>query len=338
MGDIRTDVQRCADIGTMAARATHITLVVGGDEYLNGQEARSRAHHLLETHPDLDDVTLDARHATGYDLEQAASPSLLSAGAVIRIDNLEDADESLAQALLDYAAHPGVSLIVARHNGTNKGKALMDRLARNGAARVEVPQLDKPQARLNFTLQRFEVKGRRVDPQAAQQLTGVLGDRPGELAAMIDQLCFDFPDGPITIDQVDTYLTGNPQVTGFAVADQALAGHAPQAIMMMRDALAQGMEPVALIGALAVKCRTLGKAAAVRAGDITQAEAHMQPWMVRNAQRQLPGWTSVGLARCIRQLAWADEQCKTNGADPIYALERAIVLMAGKGNDTKQAR
>lgn len=38
-----------------------------------------------------------------------------------------------------------------------------------------------------------------------------------------------------------------------------------------------------------------------------------------------------GLGRCIDMLAWADEQCKTNGGDPDYALERCIELIGGKG-------
>lgn len=30
-------------------------------------------------------------------------------------------------------------------------------------------------------------------------------------------------------------------------------------------------------------------------------------------------------------LAWADEQSKTNGSDPVYALERSIELISNKG-------
>ncbi|MEE1295560.1 MAG: DNA polymerase III subunit delta [Bifidobacterium sp.] len=322
----------------MAARTPHLTLVLGGDEYLNVQQARTAARQALEHRPDLEDVTLDASHATGHDLEQAVSPSLLGDGAVVTIDRLQDADDSMAHALLDYAAHPDASIVIARHDGSPKGKGLVDRLRKAGAHTIEVPKLDKPQAQLNYTLQRFEGHGRRVEPQAAQRLADVLGGKPGELAAMVDQLCFDFPDGPIGMDQVDAYLVDDPQVTGFAVADTALAGQGARAVMMMRSAVAQGMEPIALIGALAMKCRQLAKVAALRAGDLDASTVHMPSWMVRNTQRQLSGWTSAGLARCIRRLAWADEQCKTNGADPDYALEQCIELLARKGMDAGKAR
>ena len=53
--------------------------------------------------------------------------------------------------------------------------------------------------------------------------------------------------------------------------------------------------------------------------------------MLKNATRQLSGWTSSGMSACIQMLAWADEQSKTNGSDPVYALERSIELISRKG-------
>lgn len=86
-------------------------------------------------------------------------------------------------------------------------------------------------------------------------------------------MCFDFDDNPMGLDRVNQYLTANPQVTGFAVADKAVEGKTAEAIVMMRAAVEQGTDPIALIGALAMKLRTIAKASAVRAGTISQAEA-----------------------------------------------------------------
>ena len=94
---------------------------------------------------------------------------------------------------------------------------------------------------------------------AAQQLVAVLGDKTGELAAMAGQLCFDFDDNPITLERVNQYLTANPQVDGFRVADLALSGRAADAIIAMRASIEQGTAPIALIGALAMKLRTMPK-------------------------------------------------------------------------------
>ena len=81
---------------------------------------------------------------------------------------------------------------------------------------------------------------------AAQQLVSVLGGKTGELAAMCEQLCFDFDDNPMGLDCVNQYLTANPQVTGFAVADKAVEGKTAEAIVMMRAAVEQGTDPIAL--------------------------------------------------------------------------------------------
>ena len=62
---------------------------------------------------------------------------------------------------------------------------------------------------------------------------------------------------PITLDLVNRYLTSNPQVTGFSVADKAIAGRTAEAIIAMRSAVEQGTDPIALIGALAMKLRTI---------------------------------------------------------------------------------
>ena len=51
------------------------------------------------------------------------------------------------------------------------------------------------------------------------------------------------------------------------------------------------------------------------------------PFQVRKARGQLAGWTPDGMAVAIAAVAVADEQIKGGGADPVYALERAIVSM-----------
>ena len=178
-------------------------------------------------------------------------------------------------------------MVICQHEGGVKGRKIIDQLVKAGARKEDVPDLKKPDAQLNFVLGEFEKRGRRVEPMAAQQLVSVLGGKTGELAAMCEQLCFDFDDNPMGLDRVNQYLTANPQVTGFAVADKAVEGKTAEAIVMMRAAVEQGTDPIALIGALAMKLRTIAKASAVRAGTISQAEAKTNPWVLKNAMRNL---------------------------------------------------
>ena len=319
-----------------SATATPFHLVYGGDSYLNDRTVRDLKHNAQQRHPDAEVIELDAANTDHYAFDEAVSPSLLSDRSIVIVSNLQNADEKLGDAMVEYCKqackHPDdASVVICQHEGGVKGKRLVEQLAKAGAYKDAVADLKKPEAKLNFTMQCFERHKRRVDPMAAQQLVAVLGDRTGELAAMADQLCFDFDDDPMTIDRVNQYLTANPQVDGFRVADLALSGRTADAIIAMRSSVEQGTAPIALIGALAMKLRTMAKASAVRAGTISMAEAKTNPWVLKNATRQLSGWTSSGMSACIQMLAWADEQSKTNGSDPIYALERAIELISRKG-------
>lgn len=324
----------------MAKRKTgkvpRFSVVMGGDAFLNDQEVRDLKAAAEKNDPEAEVIELDAGEASQYDFDEAVSPSLLSPTAIVIIRHIQNADEELGETMVSYCKlqvkdDSAQYVVIAQHDGGPKGKRIVDKLVKSGAANPEVPDLKRADAKLAFVMKRFERERRHVDPAAAQQLVAVLGDQTGELAAMCSQLCFDFDDDPIGLDLVNQYLTSNPQVTGFAVADKALAGNGAQAIIDMRAAVEQGTDPIALVGSLAMKLRTLAKASAVRTGAISRAEAKTNPWVLKNAMRQLGGWTSDGLARCIETLAWADEQNKTNGGDSLYALERSIELISHKG-------
>ncbi|EFA23146.1 DNA polymerase III subunit delta [Bifidobacterium gallicum] len=317
-----------------ANQSANCVIVQGGDAFLNRQQVLELVRQASEYHPERDVVELDATTATPMMFEEAISPSLLSDAANVTVWNVQNADEPFINAILEWlkqAGHePDPSFVVVSKEAGPKGKAVIERLRKTGAQVLDVPDLKKTDAKLNYVLQRFERHQRRIEPMAAQQLVAVFGEDIGALNAMCEQLCFDF-DEPVTLDLVERYLVANPQVTGFNVADLALAGRVQDAVIALRNAVAQGTEPILLVSALAIKLRSLAKAGAVKAGQITAAETKMAPWMLKNATKQLHGWTSPGLARCIRLLAWADEQCKTNGADPLYALERCVSSIAARG-------
>ena len=323
-----------------ASSQARVSIVVGGDGYLNDQKVRELSHRALRERPDATITELDAAEADRYAFEEAVSPSLLSDSSVVVVRNLQNADERLGETIAEYCRQtigaPTASVVICQHEGGVKGKRIREQIVKAGAVEQKIPELKTADAKVNFVVQRFERLHRRIDPLAAQQLTAVLGERTGELAAMCEQLCFDFDDDPIGIDRVNQYLTADPQVTGFAVADRAMEGRTADAIVAMRSAIEQGTDPIALIGALASKLRTLAKASAVRSGAIARSEANIKSdYVFKLATRQLSGWSSPGLARCIQTLAWADEQSKTNGGDPVYALEQAIILIGRKGRDAQ---
>lgn len=325
-----------------AQRVMPVTLVVGGDAYLNELNARNVREKVQKSAPDAEIIELDASTADQYAFDEAVGPSLFGDGTIVIINNLQQADESLVDAIENFCKQTqnsennfdesSLSWVIARHEGGLKGKSIITRLTKAGANTITVPDLKKDDAKLNFVMSIFERHNRSVEPQAAQRLVSVLGSKTGELAALCSQLCFDYDDNPITLDIVDRYLIADPQVTGFFVADKAVAGHAGSAVLAARTAIAQGVDAIALIGALAAKVRVIALAMAIRNGTISSAEAKVNPWALKMAMRQLAGWNSAGVSKCLQSLAWADEQCKGGSSDANYALEKCIMLIASRGN------
>ena len=325
-----------------AQRIMPVTLVVGGDAYLNNLNARTLREKIQKNAPDAEIIELDASSADKYAFDEAVGPSLFGDGTIVIIDDLQSADESLVEALEKFCKQAqnnennfdesSLSWVIARHEGGIKGKSIVTRLTKAGAQTITVPDLKKDDAKLNFVMSIFERHNRSVEPQAAQRLVAVLGGKTGELAALCSQLCFDYDDNPITLNIVDRYLIADPQVTGFFVADKAVTGHLGSAVLSARTAVAQGVDPIALIGALASKVRLIALAMAVRNGTISSAEAKANPWAMKMAMRQLAGWSSAGVSKSLQALAWADEQCKGGSSDANYALEKCIMIIASKGN------
>ena len=315
-----------------------LTIVVGGDAYLNDLNARDLKTRILDSCPDADVVNLDALIADKYAFITDTGPSLFSSGTIVVINNLEQANEDLVEAIIECCVNKSKSKtnendcwVIARHEGGVKGKSIVTKLEKVGANKITVPDLKKDDARLNFVLSLFERQNRKVEPAAAVRIVEVLGGKTDQLASLCSQLCFDFEDNPITLKIVDQYLISDPQVTGFFVADKAAQGNAGQAILAARRAILQGVDPIALIGALAVKMRIITKAIAVKNGEISNAQAKVNPWALKMAMRDLGGWSENGIRKCFMCLAWADEQCKGGASDADYALEKCISMIALRG-------
>ena len=55
----------------------------------------------------------------------------------------------------------------------------------------------------------------------------------------------------------------------------------------------------------------------------------MAPWQVNRAVQDLRRWSPEGLATAISAVAQADAEVKGEGRDPQFAVERAVLRVAG---------
>lgn len=255
------------------------------------------------------------------------SPSLFGEARLVIVDNAETATDALITDVIDYVsggAAPDVWLVIA-HRGGVRGKKMLDTIKASGAAVVTCEAIKKDGDKVTFAAAEFKRAGRRATAGAVRALVEALGSDLRELASACQQLIGDVAG---TIDEaiVDKYYGGRVEATGFKVADAAIAGQTAQAISLLRHALATGADPVPIVAALALKLRTLAKAAALRSGR-TASELGMAPWQADRARKDLNNWTPDGLAVAISAVAQADAEVKGAGRDPVYAVERAVLTI-----------
>ena len=306
-----------------------VVLLVGPEDYL-ASRARDRIRALMrEKQPDTELVHFDAAAYISGELTLQSSPSLFGEAKLIEAVNLASMNEDFLTETLGYLKDPSPdAVLVLHHSGGNRGKKLLDAVKATGAPVVECQPFKKDAEKLDFVTSEFRTARRRIDPAAARALVNAVGSKLSELAAACQQLISDSTGG-VSEELVERYYGGRVEATAFKVADAALAGRAAQALSMLRHALDTGVDPVPLVGALAMKVRAVARVANLRGSSASMAkELGMAPWQVDQARRDAQRWTSESLIEAVQALAEADAQVKGAGRDPVYAVERAVTVIA----------
>lgn len=310
-----------------------LVLITGPEEFL-ALRAMERIRRQLRQHePDLERTTIDASDYAAGQLELAASPSLFGEAKLIEVSGLASMNEDFLTETTSYLSStvPDVT-VVLHHSGGARGKKLLDAVKSAGSPVVDCQPLKKDAEKVDFVNREFRDARRSIEPGGAQALVAAVGSSLSELAAACSQLLSD-TEGSVGPDVVERYYGGRVEATAFKVADAALAGRGAFALSTLRHALATGVDPVPLVAALAMKLRTVAKVAGARgsSGQLAK-EFGMAPWQVDNARRDSAGWTPEALIRAVRVTAEADVQVKGAARDPVYALERAVTIVATSVN------
>lgn len=270
--------------------------------------------------------------AAGYDsgmLEMVASPSLFGESRLIVIGGVESTNDAFLTDALAYLEAPAEDVwVVLVHGGGVRGKKLLDAVRASGCPVIACDPIKKDAEKADFVSAEFKRGKRRIEPAAIRALVDAVGSDLRELAASCSQLIAD-TDGPVSEAMVAQYHGGRVEATGFRVADAAVAGNTGEAVALLRHALATGADPVPLVTALASKLRTLAKVAAMRGrGSDAAKTLGLAPWLVDKANRELNGWTPEGLATAITAVATADAEVKGASRDPVFAIERAVIVVS----------
>lgn len=311
---------------------TPVVLVLGPEDLLVERAVAGVLAAARAANPQTEVVELLGAGYEAGALAVHAGPSLFAEPRTLVLSGLEDAGEALVTELLAYLADPvdDVTLVLC-HRGGARAKKVLDAARAAGAEVLDCPVIKSDRDKTDFVTREFRAARRQVAPDAVRALVEAVGSDLRELASACAQLVAD-TTGRVEVDSVLLYHSGKVEATGFRVADAAVAGRTGEALELLRHALGTGLDPVPIVAVLAANLRTLAKVAAAgrtgRSADVAKTLG-MAPWQVDKARRQLSGWGPEGLARSIVAVAVADAAVKGGGRDPEYAVERAVVTVAG---------
>jgi DNA polymerase-3 subunit delta len=305
-----------------------VTLVTGAEELLRDRAVASVVAAARRYDPGAEVHDLAAAGLDAGRLSLLASPSLFGDLTLIVVRDVAEAADAVADELKAMLTHPpdAVALVLV-HSGGVKGKSLLDAARKASAVVVECKPLRWESDKVSFVQAEFAAASRRITADAAGALVASVGSDLRELANSCGQLVAD-TQGSVDRSAVERYHAGRVEVSGFKVADAAIEGRCQEALGLLRHALATGVDPVPVNAAFASGLRNLARVAGAsrtaRPDDVAR-DLGMAPFQVRKARGQLAGWSPDAVAAAITAVAFADEQIKGAGTDPVYALERAVV-------------
>ena len=313
------------------AKAASIVFVSGPEEYLADRAIRSIRDQLRKKDSGLEIHEINASDYSTGQLDALASPSLFMEPRLLIINSVEKCSDALIDDGLALLDNPqSETTVVFRHNSSSvRGKKLVDAIRLSDAAvEISCAKIDKDSDKAAFIQGEFAAAGRKVSPGAVRSLSDAFTDDLAELAAACTQLLADQNE---SIDEtiVDKYYGGRVETNAFKVADAALAGQSAQALALLRHAIATGADPVPVVAAFAMKVRLMAKVYGNKYASASNVGA--QPWQIQRAQKDLAGWSEEGLAEAVMAVATADAAVKGMERDPVFALEKLVLLLANRG-------
>lgn len=308
-----------------------LQLAIGPESLLADRLVVAILSNLRESHPNLSSEIYDAAQLEVSAFAELLAPSLFSEPRLIVLKDLQDLPEELQALLKEYALEPDPNItLVMTHKGGVKGKSLLDALRKAGAKETPCEAIKRDGDKIQFVRTEALTLNRKISADAAKALVDAVGSDLRELANALSQLISDTA-GEITVEAVERFHGGRVEATGFDVTDAVIEGRDADALRVLRQAIDTGTDPVMIVSALAAALRTLARVGSaprsLRSAELA-GELGLAPWQVDKARRQLPGWSGPRIATAISEVAKADGSVKGGAADPVYALERALLAIA----------
>lgn len=305
-------------------------VVIRGDEALLVERAATKVFTAaVRADPETERREASAVGMTAGEFNDLVAPSLFAEPRVVILRGVQEAAKDLVTAVENYLAAPadGVTVVV-QHSGGARNKALIDRLVKAGAPVIECSRITRVSDRVAFVRSEITAAGGTTTPEAVAALVDAVGTDLAELASAASQLVSDAA-GRVDLAAVQRYHRGRADVSGFAVADLAIAGSTGAALESLRWALIAGEPAVRLSDALASGVVSLAKVAGSAGGSAGQLAARlgMPPWKIDKLRGPARSWSARGLEAAMAAVTELNAEVKGGAADVAYAMERAIIAI-----------
>ncbi|STC68614.1 DNA polymerase III subunit delta [Corynebacterium pilosum] len=302
-----------------------VHLVLGDDTFL--QERVTEA--IVDTLPPTVEVQhFKAGEVTESELLQATSPSLFAEERAVIFTGTDLAGKEPTELLLQAAVDPapGMTLII-NHSGGGRNKSYVAKFKK--VAQVHDATAPRYANQLSqWITAEFRRHGLRPTPDVVSALQESVGSDLRELASAVEQLVEDV-DGEITVANVRAYYTGVAEVSGFDIADAAVAGKLSLALGSTRRALQLGISPVAIAAALASKVGDIARLYQTRGKpDQVARNLGMHPFVAKKTMQVARNWSGEAVSEAVILVADLDAEVKGRGGDPKYAVENAVRRIA----------
>jgi len=310
-----------------APQRQFLHLVLGDEELLVDRAVAGIVEQTRAEDSSADVQKVRASTTSGPELAEMLSPSLFAEARVLILEAAHEAGKDAAALIVSAATDlPAEVVLVMTHAGGVRGKALADALRKAGAQVQHCSKITRPAELADFVKAELRAAGAHPSGEAVTALIDAVGSDLRELAAACSQLVADTP-GVIDAAAVQRYHRGRAEVTGFDVAEKAVAGDRAAALEALRWATHRGVPHVLLADALADAVRTIARVSAAGAGDPYRlaGELAMPPWKVKKAVPQSRGWSAQTLGAALQVVALLNADVKGAAADADYAVERAVL-------------
>jgi DNA polymerase-3 subunit delta len=263
-----------------------------------------------------------------------ATPSLFGEQRGLLVTDAQDMPADAAAEVGRFAetASPDAKLILAFIIGPRaKGppKKLLDALGKAvSVRRVAIDRKELP----TWLVRRAKARGIPATPQGATALVQTLGEDPHILDQAVEQLAGSHSEEGLTPQTVAAQFRGLGDRRIWDLTDAAFGGHLTAAMRTLAAMLAQGEEPLAILGGIASRLRDLIRVRALPPrtpmGEVAKQAGLRFDWQAKRYVEQARRYEEEDLATLHHELVEADGILKQGGAGDVI-LPALVARIAG---------